>query len=86
MSSYFMFMNANRDDLKTRKPELKFGELTKELTDTWKSLGEKDKKIWEDKAAADKERYNKEMKEAGLLKEKPEREGPKKPQSSFFLY
>ena len=79
-------MNANRDNLKAKKPDLKFGELTKELTDQWKSLSEKDKKEWEDKAAAEKDRYNKEMQEAGLLKNKPEKDGPKRPQSAFFLF
>jgi structure-specific recognition protein 1 len=84
-SSYFLFMNERRPALQKEKPELKFGDLTKQLTEDWKSLSEKDRKKYDDMAAKDKERYEKEMEDAGLKKEKKE-DGPKKPQSSFFLY
>ena len=72
-------MNAKRQGLKEAKPDLKFGELTKELTDQWKKLTEKEKKVYEDQAAKDKERYNNEMREAGLLKEKKDSDEPKRP-------
>ena len=50
-------------------------------------MTEKDKKKYEDMAAKDRERYDKEMKDAGLSKDKkPENDGPKKPQSSYFLF
>ena len=84
-SSYFLFMNDRRPALQKEKPELKFGDLTKQLTEDWKALSEKDRKKYDDMAAKDKERYEKEMEDAGLKKEKKE-DGPKKPQSSFFLY
>lgn len=57
MSSYFHFMNAERNALKTVEPDLKFGELTKKLTDRWKALSDKEKKKYEELAATDKERY-----------------------------
>jgi len=84
-SSYFLFMNDRRPALQKEKPELKFGDLTKALTEDWKALSEKDRKKYEDMATKDKARYEKEMEDAGLKKEKKE-DGPKKPQSSFFLY
>ena len=57
MSSYFLFMNERRPILQKEKPELKFGELTKSLTDDWKSLSDKEKKKYEDMAAKAKEIY-----------------------------
>ena len=85
-SSYFLFMNDRRPALQKEKPELKFGELTKVLTDDWKSLSDKDKKKYEDMAAKDKERYEKECEEKGIGKKKKTDDGPKKAQSSFFLF
>lgn len=67
------------------KPELKFGELTKQLTDDWKAISEKEKKKYEDLASADRSRYEKECEEKGLSKKKAD-DGPKKPMSSFFLF
>ena len=59
-------MNDRRPALYKEKPELKFGDLTKSLTEDWKAMTEKDKKKYEDMAAKDRERYDKEMKDAGL--------------------
>ena len=86
MSSYFLFMNANRDELKKAEPDLKFGEMTKKLTEKWKALTDKEKQKYEDMAAKDRERYEKEMKEAGLFKDKKPSDEPKRPQSAFFLF
>lgn len=36
-------------------------EFTKECSEKWRSLNSKDKKVFDDKAAADKERYDKEV-------------------------
>ena len=57
MSSYFLFMNANRDQLKKDEPDLKFGDMTKKLTEKWKALTEKEKTKYEDMAAKDRARY-----------------------------
>ena len=78
-SSYFLFMNDRRPALQKEKPDLKFGELTKELTETWKNMSDKEKKKYEDMAAKDKERYEKECEEKGIGKKKKEEDGPKKP-------
>jgi hypothetical protein len=87
-SSYFLFMNDRRPVLQKEQPELKFGELTKKLTDDWKALSDKDRKKYEDMAVKDKERYAKECEEKGIATKgkKEETDGPKKPQSAFFLY
>jgi hypothetical protein len=90
MSSYFLFMNAKRDPLKAAEPDLKFGELTKKLTEQWKSLTDKQREEWDNAALKDKERYAKECQERGILKkgEKPPGEDgkPKRPTGAFFLY
>lgn len=65
------------------------GEQTKVMTNEWKSLDEKKKKKYEDMAAKDKQRYEKEMQEAGLSKGKKnekDTDAPKRPTSAFFLF
>ena len=71
-------MNDRRPALQKEKPELKFGELTKQLTEDWKSLTDKDKKKYEDMAAKDKARYDAECEEKGIGKKKKDTDGPKK--------
>ena len=79
-------MNANRDQLKKDEPDLKFGEMTKKLTEKWKALNDKEKKEYEDMALKEKQRYENEMREAGFLKEKELSDEPKGPQSAFFHF
>ena len=92
MSSYFLFMNDNRAKFKEEHPKMTFGQLTKGLTDKWKNMTVTEKKVWEDKAAADKLRYEREMEEAGhTVKSKKKVQvdanaAPKKPQSAYFLF
>ena len=56
-TSYFLYMNAKRPEVKAADPKLTFGELTKKLTEMWKALSDTDRKVYEDAAAKDKERY-----------------------------
>ena len=42
--------------LKAEKPDLPFGEVGKELGARWKDISDKDKKVYEEKAAKDKAR------------------------------
>ena len=87
-TSYFLFMNAKRPQVKADEPNLGFGELTKKLTQMWKDLDDEARKEYEDLAVKDKQRYQKEMEAKGLAK-KPkvvDSEAPKKAQSAFFLY
>lgn len=82
MSSYFHFLNERRVTLKKEQPELLMGPQTKVMTSEWKALDDKKRKKYEDLAAKDKLRYEKELKEAGLAKPgKVEKEegAPKRP-------
>ena len=54
-------MNSKRSEVKEADPSLKFGELTKKLTDMWKGLTPDEKQVYEDLASRDKERYQEEM-------------------------
>ena len=54
------FANDQRDNVREENPGISFGQVGKVLGDRWKALNEKQRKPYEDKAAADKERYEKE--------------------------
>jgi len=56
-----IFCKARRAQLKEEHPELPFGQLGAKLGEIWRNLGPEDKKPYEDQAAADRERYRKEM-------------------------
>lgn len=57
------FSNAKRDQVRSENPELKFGEIGKHIGELWKNLSAEDKKPYEEMAAKDKERYEREMKD-----------------------
>ena len=59
--AYIIFSTANREAVKTDNPDAKPTELSTLLGEKWKALGEEEKKSYEEAAAQDKERYNKEM-------------------------
>ena len=61
MNSSFMYVNENRDAYKKENPEAKLGEISKALSDRFKALSPEDRQVWDDKAAADKARYEKEV-------------------------
>mmetsp|Transcript_6080 Transcript_6080/g.10387 ORF Transcript_6080/g.10387 Transcript_6080/m.10387 type:complete len:105 (-) Transcript_6080:323-637(-) len=60
MSAYMFFVQDKREGVKTAKPELAFGEISKELGAMWKALSDDEKTPYVEKAAADRERYLKE--------------------------
>jgi structure-specific recognition protein 1 len=60
-TSYIYFTNSRRDEIKAKNPDISFADLNKQLGAEFKALSAEDKKPWEDMAAADKERYSKEM-------------------------
>ena len=63
-SAFFLFSAEAREKVKKDGgSELKHADLLKKIGADWKALSEEDKKKWEDKAKADKERYEREMKE-----------------------
>tara|TARA_Y100001935_G_scaffold71012_1_gene59326 strand:+ start:171 stop:593 length:423 start_codon:yes stop_codon:yes gene_type:complete len=72
-SAYFIFSNEKRPSLmeKSKKENGKVNvtDVSKELGKMWKELNAKKKKPFEDKAAKDKERYEKEMAEYNAKKQ-----------------
>ena len=62
------FAAAKRAEIKDANPEASFGELGKLQGSTWRALSEEDKKEYNEKAAEDKLRFNREMKEYNAKK------------------
>ena len=63
MSAYFLFSIEARQTVKDENPDASFGDIARLISEKFKHLPEKERKIWDDKAIADKERYNAEMAE-----------------------
>lgn len=59
---YMIFCDENRKKIKEDNPDIKFGEISKMLSEKWKNTNEEDKKIFIEKSDKDKERYNLEVK------------------------
>ncbi len=68
LSAYIFFCQDERPKAKADGVEGK--DLMKECGERWAKVSEKDKKKYEDMAAKDKERYERECEEAGISKEK----------------
>ncbi len=60
-SSFFLYSNATRNDVKTANPEAKFGQIAQIISKHFKALPEEERAYWNQKAAEDKERYQREM-------------------------
>jgi hypothetical protein len=61
MSAYFVYSIAARPTVKTDNPEASFGDIARLISQKFKALVPKERKIWDEKAVADKERYTREM-------------------------
>jgi len=61
LSSFLLYSNANRSRIKEENPEAKFGDIAKLASAEFKELSETDRARWDQLAAEDKERYNREM-------------------------
>jgi len=61
MSAYFLYSIAARPQVKADNPEATFGEIARTISSQFKALSDKERKIWDEKAAADKIRYEREM-------------------------
>lgn len=82
-TAFMLWLNEHRDEIKRENPSLKVTEIAKKGGEMWREL--KDKSIWEEKAAKDKERYTNEMKnykasgdDSVSKKRKKESSSPKK--------
>jgi len=94
-SAYWLYSNDTREDVNKELKEKNegkttFGDVAKEVSARWQALSESDRKVYDERAAADKERYLAEelvWKEwcdpAGALRAKYKHLMPKKPQSAF---
>jgi len=60
LSAYMFFANDNREKVREDNPGIKFGDVGKLLGERWKELSDKERKPYDDKAKADKERYENE--------------------------
>jgi len=61
LSSYMYFMNRNRARIKEANPDASFGDVARLVAAEFRSLTPDQKKIYEDLAAKDRLRYQKEM-------------------------
>ena len=61
-SAFIFFSNDKRSEVRTNNPEMKMGDVGKELGKMWRGLTSEQKKPYADKAAADKIRAQKDKK------------------------
>jgi len=90
-SAYFYFLAQCREDAKKAGKSIsKIAEFTKEASEKWREMGGKEKKQFDEKAAADKARYEREMSSygggGGGSKAVKDPNQPKKPLTGYFLF
>eukprot|EP00908_Phaeocystis_cordata_P023346 Transcript_5774.p1 GENE.Transcript_5774~~Transcript_5774.p1 ORF type:complete len:706 (-),score=450.95 Transcript_5774:211-2328(-) len=90
-SAYILYSSSERPGVTEQNKEASASDMLKILAEMWKELSDEEKQKWQAEAAADKERYITECKEAGIEPEvKEEKEDkekkPQKPKSAFALY
>jgi hypothetical protein len=61
-SAFIIFGNDIRAKIKQENPDASFGEIGKLISEKWKALSDAEKAPYEEKAAKDRLRYEKEMK------------------------
>ncbi|KAK6517817.1 Non-histone chromosomal protein 6 [Arthrobotrys conoides] len=57
LSAYMFFANEQRENVRAENPGIAFGQVGKVLGERWKALTTSQRKPYEDKAKADKQRY-----------------------------
>ncbi|KAI8982413.1 high mobility group box domain-containing protein [Mycotypha africana] len=57
LSAYMFFSQEKRAEVKAENPEASFGQIGKILGEKWKAMSDEEKKPYNDKAEADKKRY-----------------------------
>lgn len=57
MSSYFLFSNEKRAEIKAENPDITFGEVGKKTSELWKALTADEKKPYDENYLAAKEKY-----------------------------
>mmetsp|Transcript_34893 Transcript_34893/g.74427 ORF Transcript_34893/g.74427 Transcript_34893/m.74427 type:complete len:1789 (-) Transcript_34893:188-5554(-) len=61
MSAYILYSNATRNEVRAANPNASFGEMAQILSKNFKALSSEERASWDERAAEDKERYQKEM-------------------------
>lgn len=61
MSAYMFFVNVSRDSVKKSSPGASFTDVARILGQRWRSLDAEAKRVYQEKNAADKARYDAEM-------------------------
>ncbi|KAI8059532.1 high mobility group box domain-containing protein [Gongronella butleri] len=62
MSAYMFFSKENRQKVIEANPDVSFGQVGKLLGQQWRELSDAGKKVYNEKAAKDKKRYEEESK------------------------
>jgi hypothetical protein len=101
LTAYMMFSQERRNQLRNEHPDAGFGQVGKLLGEAWAALPEADKQKFNEMAAKDKIRYQKELatykeehpessddedRPAKKKKKKKDPLAPKKPCSAFFHF
>ncbi|PAA58906.1 hypothetical protein BOX15_Mlig025073g1, partial [Macrostomum lignano] len=96
MTAYACFVQVIREEHRKKHPDetVVFSEFSKKCAEKWKTMNPKEKKRFEDMAARDKERHNREMEDYvpadGSKGRKRKRvkdpNMPKRPLSAFFFF
>eukprot|EP01026_Neomeris_dumetosa_P064606 TRINITY_DN61622_c0_g1_i2.p1 TRINITY_DN61622_c0_g1~~TRINITY_DN61622_c0_g1_i2.p1 ORF type:complete len:665 (-),score=123.05 TRINITY_DN61622_c0_g1_i2:170-2164(-) len=73
IAAFMYFSMDKREEAKRANPDLKTSEIAKVLGEMWRNVTSEEKAIFEQKAAADKERYAKEMDEYNAIKKSLEK-------------
>ncbi|GFF36938.1 non-histone chromosomal protein 6 [Aspergillus udagawae] len=74
LSAYMFFANDNRDKVREENPGITFGQVGKMLGERWKALSDSDRRPYEEKAAADKKRYEDEKASYNAAQDEDEEE------------
>ncbi len=82
MTAYILFSNDKRPEVKEENPDLKFGDVAKELGRLWKDASSSTKKKYEKLAEKEKERYTSEMADYSPDEESEEKPKTKKKKDS----
>ncbi|KAH3820554.1 hypothetical protein DPMN_122298 [Dreissena polymorpha] len=88
-SAYFYYLAFCREEAKKAGKSIsKIAEFTKECSEKWRNLDAKGKKRFDEQAANDKARYDKEMSSytGGKSSKTKDPNQPKKPMTGYFLF
>lgn len=84
MTAYLYYLsNCRAENNRIGNPALKLSEFSKMYAEKWKTLANDEKKIYEDLALKDRERW---LQETGKLHSNSDNMKPKRPQSAYMMF